>query len=148
MSSKRKKQQGHYCWVCGRHRANERFTGKGHAQHICRDCMRERRQQRTQGGTDLFHDLRFDSQYQHIGIPGHHFCGAGANAAFLGQSAEFGRVNVAGRDMGGCNPFCEQATDQTIGHIARANKGYLAVIQGFSSYSWRICRASPDRPLF
>lgn len=46
MSSKRKKQQGHYCWVCGRRRANEKFSGKGHAQHICRDCMSERRQQR------------------------------------------------------------------------------------------------------
>ena len=22
---------GHYCWVCGRTRANERFSGKGHA---------------------------------------------------------------------------------------------------------------------
>ncbi|HIE55860.1 MAG TPA: hypothetical protein EYP90_11905 [Chromatiaceae bacterium] len=46
MSRKRKKRQGHYCWVCGRYRANEKFSGKGHAKHICRDCMRERRQQR------------------------------------------------------------------------------------------------------
>lgn len=30
--------RGHYCWVCRRIRANERFTGKGHARHICRDC--------------------------------------------------------------------------------------------------------------
>jgi len=29
---------GHYCRICGRERANERFGGKGHARHICRDC--------------------------------------------------------------------------------------------------------------
>ena len=29
------KKNGHYCKVCGRHRANEKFTGKGHATHIC-----------------------------------------------------------------------------------------------------------------
>lgn len=32
------KKQGHYCKVCGRYRANEKFTGKGHATHICKDC--------------------------------------------------------------------------------------------------------------
>ena len=31
---------GHYCWCCDRHRANERFTGRGHRDHICRDCQR------------------------------------------------------------------------------------------------------------
>ena len=31
---------GHYCWVCGRTRANEKFSGKGHARHICKDCQR------------------------------------------------------------------------------------------------------------
>lgn len=46
MSKKRTKPQGHYCWVCERYRANEKFSGKGHAQHICRDCMRERREHR------------------------------------------------------------------------------------------------------
>ena len=29
---------GHYCRICDRERANERFSGKGHAQHICKDC--------------------------------------------------------------------------------------------------------------
>ncbi len=37
------KKQGHYCHVCGRRRANERFSGKGHAKHICKDCDREHR---------------------------------------------------------------------------------------------------------
>ena len=28
------KKQGHYCKVCGEYRANEKFSGKGHAAHI------------------------------------------------------------------------------------------------------------------
>lgn len=34
----KKRYRGHYCWVCRRIRANERFSGKGHSRHICRDC--------------------------------------------------------------------------------------------------------------
>ena len=34
------KKSGHYCKVCGRYRANEKFTGKGHATHICKDCAK------------------------------------------------------------------------------------------------------------
>lgn len=37
------KKHGHYCHVCGRHRANEKFSGKGHAKHICKDCNRDHR---------------------------------------------------------------------------------------------------------
>lgn len=32
------KQQGHYCKVCGEYKANEKFSGKGHAAHICKKC--------------------------------------------------------------------------------------------------------------
>lgn len=38
-----KKAHGHYCRVCGRRRANEKFSGKGHARHICKACGREKR---------------------------------------------------------------------------------------------------------
>ena len=31
---------GHYCWACDRRRANEKFSGRGHARHICRDCAK------------------------------------------------------------------------------------------------------------
>ena len=31
---------GHYCRICGRYRANEKFSGKGHRNHICKDCAR------------------------------------------------------------------------------------------------------------
>ena len=31
---------GHYCRICGRTRANEKFSGRGHRDHICKDCQR------------------------------------------------------------------------------------------------------------
>ena len=31
---------GHYCNICGRSRPNEKFTGKGHRNHICKDCAK------------------------------------------------------------------------------------------------------------
>ena len=32
------KPRGHFCKVCGEHKANERFSCKGHAAHICKTC--------------------------------------------------------------------------------------------------------------
>lgn len=32
------KQHGHYCKVCGCYKANEKFSGKSHAAHICKSC--------------------------------------------------------------------------------------------------------------
>jgi len=37
---KKQKYHGHYCWCCGRDRPNERFSGKGHHRHICKDCAK------------------------------------------------------------------------------------------------------------
>lgn len=37
---KRRKRRGHFCWVCSRMRPNEKFSGGGHAKHVCRDCGR------------------------------------------------------------------------------------------------------------
>ena len=31
---------GHYCRICGGTRANEKFSGRGHRDHICKDCQR------------------------------------------------------------------------------------------------------------
>lgn len=39
----KKKQQGHYCKICGERKANEKFSGKGHAAHICKSCMSDRK---------------------------------------------------------------------------------------------------------
>ncbi|WP_313523771.1 hypothetical protein [Anaerotignum sp.] len=38
MSNKKKRPHGHYCKICGEHKANEKFSGKGHANHICKAC--------------------------------------------------------------------------------------------------------------
>ena len=32
------KMRGHYCKVCGEYKANEKFSGRGHAAHICKAC--------------------------------------------------------------------------------------------------------------
>ncbi len=32
------KKRGHYCKVCGEYKSNEKFSGKGHATHICKSC--------------------------------------------------------------------------------------------------------------
>jgi len=37
--AKKKKQQGHYCRICGEYKAKEQFSGKGHARHICKECQ-------------------------------------------------------------------------------------------------------------
>lgn len=39
MAKKKKKRPGHYCKICGERKANERFSGKGHAVHICKQCQ-------------------------------------------------------------------------------------------------------------
>ncbi len=35
---KRNRPHGHYCKVCGEYKANEKFSGRGHAAHICKTC--------------------------------------------------------------------------------------------------------------
>jgi hypothetical protein len=30
---------GHYCRICGCTRPNEKFSGRGHRQHICKECQ-------------------------------------------------------------------------------------------------------------
>lgn len=32
--------QGHYCKIYGEYKANEKFSGKGYAAHICKDCSK------------------------------------------------------------------------------------------------------------
>lgn len=36
----KKKKQGHFCIGCGMDKPNEKFSGKGHRQHICKTCKR------------------------------------------------------------------------------------------------------------
>jgi hypothetical protein len=37
---------GHFCRICGRARPNEKFSGRGHRNHICKDCQRMPREKR------------------------------------------------------------------------------------------------------
>ncbi len=37
---------GHYCRICGRTRANEKFSGKGHTIHVCKECARKPKEER------------------------------------------------------------------------------------------------------
>ena len=30
---------GHWCRICGANKPNERFSGKGHKSHICKQCV-------------------------------------------------------------------------------------------------------------
>ena len=34
------KKHGHYCKICGEYKSNEKFSGKGHAAHICKACSK------------------------------------------------------------------------------------------------------------
>jgi len=37
---------GHWCRICGRERPNEKFSGRGHRDHLCRECARLPREER------------------------------------------------------------------------------------------------------
>jgi len=37
---------GQFCWMCGRSRPNEAFSGKNHGRHLCRDCARQPKAER------------------------------------------------------------------------------------------------------
>ena len=37
---------GHYCRICGRVQPNEKFSGKGHKIHICKECSRMPKEKR------------------------------------------------------------------------------------------------------
>jgi len=37
---------GHWCRICGRNLPNEKFSGKGHRNHICRKCSKLPKEER------------------------------------------------------------------------------------------------------
>lgn len=47
-NAKKHKPHGHYCKVCGEYKANEKFSGKGHAAHICKKCSGLSSQERSE----------------------------------------------------------------------------------------------------
>jgi len=52
---------GHYCRICGRTRANEKFSGKGHRNHICKDCTCK---SRSKSKNNVLNESVFAIQYQ------------------------------------------------------------------------------------
>ena len=44
--AKKKRYRGHYCKVCGRILPNEKFSGKGHAAHVCKACTKKPQEKR------------------------------------------------------------------------------------------------------
>lgn len=51
MRAKSMKKTGHYCKICSEHKANEKFSGKGHAAHICKSCAAMPLEERNQAMT-------------------------------------------------------------------------------------------------
>jgi hypothetical protein len=38
--AKKRRRHGNFCWCGGRMRWNEKFSGSGHANHLCKDCYK------------------------------------------------------------------------------------------------------------
>jgi UDP-N-acetylmuramyl pentapeptide synthase len=43
---KKKRYRGHFCKVCRQILPNEKFSGKGHAAHICKKCAKKQKEQK------------------------------------------------------------------------------------------------------
>lgn len=59
-----KRFRGHYCRICGRICPNERFSGRGHATHLCRECQKLPQIERDR--VDLMQELEGYLQQSHI----------------------------------------------------------------------------------
>ena len=54
------KHRGHYCRICGEHKANEKFSGRGHAVHICKACASKSPEQKSEDMTiNKLHGMAF-----------------------------------------------------------------------------------------
>lgn len=66
--ARKKKRRGHYCKGCGEFKANEKFTGKGRSQHLCKECKKRG----ITSEEDLFESdetFAFIAGYTESGIP-------------------------------------------------------------------------------
>jgi len=46
--AKKKRYRGHFYKVCGNILPNERFSGKGHAAHICKKCATKQKARKSE----------------------------------------------------------------------------------------------------
>ena len=52
--------KGHYCRICGERKANEKFSGRGHATHICKSCASKSPAQKSEDMTiNKLHGMMF-----------------------------------------------------------------------------------------
>lgn len=56
------KKRGHYCKACGKYLANEKFNGKGHREHVCKDCKRKGRKAQSESTSDYDRKLHLLSK--------------------------------------------------------------------------------------
>ncbi|HJH31654.1 MAG TPA: hypothetical protein C5S50_05645 [Methanosarcinaceae archaeon] len=49
--AKKKRYRGHFCKVCKQILPNEKFSGKGHAAHICKKCARKQKKKQSKENT-------------------------------------------------------------------------------------------------
>ena len=40
------REMGHFCRICKLERPNERFSGRGHRIHVCKECKRMPKEER------------------------------------------------------------------------------------------------------
>ncbi len=56
------KKRGHYCLACGDYLLNEKFSGKGHRNNLCKDCKRKGRKVYSESTSDYDRELHRLSQ--------------------------------------------------------------------------------------
>ncbi len=51
---------GHWCRICGENKPNERFSGKGHKSHICKQCASKQKDEidEIDQKEEIFHYLK------------------------------------------------------------------------------------------
>jgi hypothetical protein len=51
---------GHWCRICGSTKPNENFSGRGHKNHICKECSRKPKEEieKNEQSEELFNYLR------------------------------------------------------------------------------------------
>jgi hypothetical protein len=54
----------HYCRICGNHKPNEKFSGKGHRTHVCKQCSKLPAIERDQ--VDHFNEIYQYWEQKHI----------------------------------------------------------------------------------
>ena len=56
-----RRSHGQYCKICGEYKANEKFSGKGHAAHICKACSQLSAAEKSEAITiNRLHNLSLD----------------------------------------------------------------------------------------